>query len=146
MVAGGGKCEYRSAERPVLTTVRMRHAADFPETAAGKRATRRHAGRRNARNRYVHFRRASNPAAALFIMLSRGITPRPVVLVRSLCIPLDAARRCVKPRARECMLCTCIIAAYRAVDFATTTAAMMMYVHASRYLIRIFPPRDIKSP
>lgn len=97
VVAGGGKCEYRSAERPVLTTVRMRHAADFLETAAGKRATPRRAGRRNARNRYVHFRRASNPAAALFIMLSRGITPRPLALVRSLCIPLDAARRRVKP-------------------------------------------------
>jgi len=33
--------KYRSVERPVLTTIRMRHVTDFAETAAGKRATPR---------------------------------------------------------------------------------------------------------
>lgn len=98
---------------------------------------RRRAGRRNARNRYVHFRRASNPAVALFIMLSRGITPRPVALVRSLCISLDvrsSLRKTASTRMYALHMHHCSLSRRR-FRATTTTATMMMHIHITCYLI-----------
>jgi len=110
------------------------HTANFLKTAAGKRATPRRAGRRNARNRYVHFRRASNPVAALFIMLSRGITPHPLALVRSFCILLDAAPRRSSLRKTASTRMYILHMHHRSLSRrqfqATTTTAITMPVHA----------------
>lgn len=73
----------RLRNNDVLRTKRHAH---FPDRRDADLRRERH---RNEHNRYVHFRQVSNPVAALFIMLSHGITPR---VRMSRCVAIAVAR------------------------------------------------------